>query len=299
MTTWLKTFDATTALANFEAYEKMSTVFVESGAFPKTMNAAKFVVLMQAWFDLWLAPTEAIRSLAIINGNVSMFGAKVIERVRANWYKIELKEELKDEIYEKDWQKFKRMIWYCEATLTKRNNVNDTVQAGEEETWTEKYTMEDAKTAWLLGKDNWKNYPKLMLRYRAIGQAVKFFCPEVLGWVSMYEEMKDHFGEEKTAFVEVPAEEILSDLGIQEPTVIEPVDEKNETSETTEKPIETKAVPVAKTEEKKTDVLKPWDSVEHKLLGKWILKDTFEDQMLVEFEKWGMKEVNKKTIKKA
>lgn len=43
----------------------------------------------------------------------------------------------------------------------------------------ESYTIEEAKVAGLLGKNNWKNYPKDMLYNRALSRGIKRICPEV------------------------------------------------------------------------------------------------------------------------
>jgi hypothetical protein len=48
------------------------------------------------------------------------------------------------------------------------------------------FTLEEAKAAGLLGKDNWKRYPAAMLRARAAAAALRAFCPEVIGG-SVYE----------------------------------------------------------------------------------------------------------------
>lgn len=301
MTNSIKLFDASTALMNFEAFEKMSKVFAESKAFPSDMNASKFVVLMQAGNDLWLTPTEAIRSLAIINGNVSMYGTKIIERIREYWYKIQLDEKLDLVVFEKDWQKFQKYEWYCKATLSK-----------DDETRTETYSMDDAKNAWLLTKDNRKNHPKLMLRYRAIWLGVKFFCPEVLWWVGQVEELQDHFGEQQPtrSFEKVTDFELLDwfDTNVQ-PTVLptenieqtEPKNPKtveNENQENQEKPV---VEPKNQKNEIDTSELSEkdiWTMVSHKLLWEWKLVDIFMDTILVEFGSW-LKKVDRGNVIRA
>ena len=42
------------------------------------------------------------------------------------------------------------------------------------------WDLERAQRAGLVGKDNWKQYPEQMLRARAIAEAVREACPEVL-----------------------------------------------------------------------------------------------------------------------
>ena len=302
----LSVFNAGTALANFEAFQKMSEVFVESKAFSKDMNAAKFVVLMQAWVDLWLNPTESLRSLAVINGNVSMYGTKVIERVRAHGYSIKFEESLKQELYEKDNKKFKRRVGECKATVTKKNTVDATTVAGQEDSRTETYTMEDAKIAWLLSKDNRVKYPKLMLRYRALWMCVKFFCPEVLGGVSMYEEMKDHFGE-KQDYEIVEEWDLLDGFGSEVPEhvvksitkaqdVMEKMSEEAAEAKKEESLVETTVREIVENAgEEKTQEWIVWKKVKHKLLGEWTVEDSFAWSALVKFPKW-LKKVSETSL---
>lgn len=57
---------------------------------------------------------------------------------------------------------------------------------------TQTFTMDDARTAELAGKGNWKKYPAAMLRARAISAAMRAFCPDVLGsGVCTPEELED------------------------------------------------------------------------------------------------------------
>ena len=61
-----------------------------------------------------------------------------------------------------------------------------------EDVRTERWDLIKANKAGLLGKDVWKNYTETMLRYRAIGDCIKFFAPEAMSGVSMYEEVRDY-----------------------------------------------------------------------------------------------------------
>lgn len=134
-TTTIK-FDPTTSIANFEAYKTMANYFVDSKALPAgVQNAPQLVMVLQAGQDLGLTITEAMTSLAIINGRVSMYGEKVIQRVRDAGYKIELQEDLGEVVYEKDGKKYKKYTGYCTATILK----------SKDDKREEKYTMEDAQ----------------------------------------------------------------------------------------------------------------------------------------------------------
>lgn len=53
------------------------------------------------------------------------------------------------------------------------------------------WTWEQAKTAGLTGKDNWKNYPRAMLRARCIAEGVRAVYPAALGGMMVSEEAQD------------------------------------------------------------------------------------------------------------
>lgn len=53
------------------------------------------------------------------------------------------------------------------------------------------WTIEMAKRANLAGKDNWKNYPRAMLRARCIGEGVRAVYPAALGGALLVEEAQD------------------------------------------------------------------------------------------------------------
>lgn len=53
------------------------------------------------------------------------------------------------------------------------------------------YTVDDAKTAGLLGKDNWKKNPKAMLVARATAQTMRWHAPDVMVGVFAEDEIED------------------------------------------------------------------------------------------------------------
>ena len=52
-------------------------------------------------------------------------------------------------------------------------------------------TIKDAAKAGLVNKDVWKNYPKNMLFARAVSNACRFYCPEVISGYYSTEELED------------------------------------------------------------------------------------------------------------
>lgn len=53
------------------------------------------------------------------------------------------------------------------------------------------WTFEQAKKAGLAGKDNWKNYPRAMLRARCIAEGVRAVYPAAIGGMLVAEEAQD------------------------------------------------------------------------------------------------------------
>jgi len=53
------------------------------------------------------------------------------------------------------------------------------------------WTFEQAKKAGLTGKDNWKNYPRAMLRARCIAEGVRAVYPAAIGGMMVAEEAMD------------------------------------------------------------------------------------------------------------
>lgn len=65
------------------------------------------------------------------------------------------------------------------------------------------WTFEQAKKAGLTNKDNWKNYPRAMLRARCIAEGVRAIYPAAIGGMMVSEEAQDSPQGEKVVTGEV------------------------------------------------------------------------------------------------
>ena len=70
------------------------------------------------------------------------------------------------------------------------------------------WTIDQAKNANLTGKDNWKNYPRAMLRARCIAEGVRAVYPAAIGGMMVAEEAMD-----ATAAAPVPAPPTVKHMG--------------------------------------------------------------------------------------
>ena len=138
---------------------------VENKVAPKNMTVPEYFMVLQAGNDMGMDLAMIHNSLAIINGRVVMWGKEVLARAKRAGYKVK---------------------------YTEKSEIKVTVTLSKDrEEHTETYTIDKAKRAWLLSRDNWMKYPEEMLTHKAVARAIDNFCPEVLGGYSMAEDMDE------------------------------------------------------------------------------------------------------------
>lgn len=117
--------------------------------------------------EVGLTPMMALRSVHVINGKMTMSAELMLT--------LALQRGIK-----KKW---------TEATNEAATLV--LIRDGEE-MLPVRFTLADAKTAELLGNPTWKKFPGNMLRARAITNAIRMHCPDILGpCIYSEEEMRD------------------------------------------------------------------------------------------------------------
>lgn len=144
---------------------------------PDVKNPAQALVKIQAGFEMGMAPVEAMNSLYIVNGKITIWGSAMTKRLREHGWKIEYEEKL------------------SEATVT--------ISKGQER-YSYTATMDELKkiksrAAEFAGKDK--------LKWHAISRLIRFHVPEVLGAGVAYlqEEIIDA-GEPSVSVVEQKSE---------------------------------------------------------------------------------------------
>ena len=150
------------ALEKWLTYAKWA---VDNKVAPKNMWVPEYFMILQAGNDLGMDLAKIHNSLAIINWRVVMWGKEVLARAKRAGYKVSYPEKNEKKVtvvLERDW-----------------------------ESHTETYTIEKAKQAGLSTGPVWMKYPEEMLTHKAVARAIDNFCPEVLGWFSMKEDMDE------------------------------------------------------------------------------------------------------------
>ena len=179
----------------FEALREpmaVGEVFAKSGMFPDVKSQAQAVVKILAGKELGLSPFESMASVYVVNGKLALTSKAMSGLIKRS----------------KEYDYVIKKLDDTECTV-------DIVSAGELVGSTT-FTYKDAAKAGLVNKDNWKNYPKNMLFARAISNAARFYCPEVISGYYTTEELDD-LGEsvsvpaKTTVNVTIPDAEIVTD----------------------------------------------------------------------------------------
>lgn len=105
--------------------------------------------------ELGIGPVQALSVISVVNGKPVLEGQLLLAKARQAGHRVVFPREDAEGVV-------------CQITRCDDGTVHEGV-----------FTMADARIANLTGKDNWKNYSKDMLQWRAVARAVKKGCPEV------------------------------------------------------------------------------------------------------------------------
>jgi hypothetical protein len=139
----------------------------KSGVAPKGMGDAAIFAVIQSGAELGLSPMRALSNMKVINGRVGPMGSLAKALVRKSGVLEKgtgFVEKFTGTPGEDDWT----------AHFS-------TLRAGESEMYHTEFSVKDAKRAALWGKVGpWKQYPKRMLMWRAIGFHMDDYYSDVL-----------------------------------------------------------------------------------------------------------------------
>lgn len=142
----------------WRAMREQAKALVSSGFLPKAVNTPeKAIAVALAGRELGLPMMQALRSIHIIDGKPVMAADMMAALVH-------------------------RRIPGARLRVVESTNEVCTVEAARpgEEATRYSFTLEDAKLAGLLTKDNWRKYPRAMLRARAIAEAARATFPDAM-----------------------------------------------------------------------------------------------------------------------
>ena len=153
------------ALVPFDALQQMAGAMAKSGLFG-VKSADQALALMLVAQAEGQHPATIAQDYDIIQGRAARKTHSVLARFQAAGGKV-------------DWP---------ELSDTKAHGVFSHPQGGSVAiVW----TLDQARKIGLAGKDNWKNYPRAMLRARCIAEGVRTVYPAAIGGLLVAEEARD------------------------------------------------------------------------------------------------------------
>jgi hypothetical protein len=160
---------------DLEACWRLATVYLRSGLAPKGMDTVeKLVVAIEMGIAVGMTASQAIQSVAIINGRPTVWGDMAKALCAAS------------PVCE----------WITEVVEGTGDNMTATCTAKRKD-WDEpivaRFSITDAKRAGLSGKSGpWKDYPPRMLQMRARSFCLRDAFPDVLKGIQCREEVEDY-----------------------------------------------------------------------------------------------------------
>lgn len=155
----------TTDLVPFDQLRQMGAALAASGLFGMKSEQQAIALMLVAQAE-GLHPATIAQDYDIIQGRAARKSHSVLARFQAAGGRI---------------------AWH---TLTE-TKAEATFTHPSADAVTLDWTIEMAKRAGLTGKDNWKNYPRAMLRARCIAEGVRAVYPAAIGGLLVSEEASD------------------------------------------------------------------------------------------------------------
>lgn len=141
----------------WEAMKKMSQMVSQVPGFAYFKKPAEAMLVAMKAHDMGLSFTEALEQVYVIKGKTAIQGALMLKRIYEAGHEINFVE-----------------------TTDKISKI-EAKRKGQEKFTTWQYTIEDAKKAGLLSKDNWQHYPTEMLIWRNVARMTRFMFSDVCG----------------------------------------------------------------------------------------------------------------------
>lgn len=176
----------------FDQQWRVANWMFNEGIYPKSFAPAsvgKIMAAIAAGQAVGFDPFQSLKAIALINGSPSLWGDALPALVLAQGKMSKLQEETFTGLGE-------------DGLPTDDTVAVCTVYRVGMQPLTRTFSVAEAKVAGLYSKAIWKNYPKRMLQMRARGFAFRDAFADVLGGLSVAEEMQDIITEERHAATE-------------------------------------------------------------------------------------------------
>jgi len=154
--------------ADWQMLKEQAKIFIDSGLLPKKIQTAQAaIVIMVKGRELGIPAMEALSNIHVIEGkpvcDASLMNGLVLRDHGDDALIVE------ETTAERCVVRYRRRGWSASRTHA--------------------FTIQEAATAGLTGKQTWKNYPQAMLRARCISAVCRMAFPDTLGGMFTAEEL--------------------------------------------------------------------------------------------------------------
>lgn len=163
---------------------ELAKVLGMSALLPQALRGKPADVLVTVLYgrEMGLSPMQAIQGIYVVNGRPTCGGKLLLAKVRQAGHRVKIQATDKA----------------AQVTITRNDD--------QENPHTEEFTWADAERAKLTTKDTWKSWPKQMLTWRAVSNAVNVQCPEVAMGFEITELVQDESAPERPTLAQVAAQ---------------------------------------------------------------------------------------------
>lgn len=147
---------------------ELGKVFAESGMFPSVRQASEAIVKIMAGREFGLGPMAAMNGIHMVDGKPTLAANLIAGQIKRH------------PLY--DYKVVRRDETGCELEFSERTSTNLPYEPVGRMTFEKK----DAEKAGLLGKQNWRKYPRDMYFARCLTAGARTYCPDVLGGSPVY-----------------------------------------------------------------------------------------------------------------
>lgn len=149
-------------IRSFDDAERAAKAMAASGFFQDSRQAAQALVKVLAGQELGFGPFASMTGVSVIQGKpvvgANLMAAAVKKTGKYNYRVIEMSDKAVE-------------LEFYEAGKPAGKSL---------------FTMEDAQSAGLTGKDNWRKWPRNMLFARALSNGVRWYAPDIFNGAAVY-----------------------------------------------------------------------------------------------------------------
>lgn len=173
MSTAVEKASAPVALSPGEERWRMAQAMAKAGMLPKAYrNSPGDILLAQEYgLALGIGFTQVLTDIHVIEGRPSMSANLMQALIRKAGHRIRIRGDNRS----------------ATCSIVRKDDP--------EFPYSVTYTLDDAKLAGLMGKDNWRKYPASMLQARAIAMCARQACADVLAGIAYVPDELDTRGE--------------------------------------------------------------------------------------------------------